>query len=88
MTTVKIDLPPEREAAIRARADAEGMTLEQWFLKFAEQYVPVASEAHLQRTDPAEWARRFHAWAEGHDRTTPLLSDEAISRESLYPDRL
>jgi hypothetical protein len=33
------------------------------------------------------WARQFHAWAENHDRTTPLLSDDAVSRESLYPDR-
>jgi hypothetical protein len=28
------------------------------------------------------------AWAESHDRTTPSLSDEAISRESFYPDRI
>jgi hypothetical protein len=36
---------------------------------------------------PEEWVRQFNAWVEGHDRTTPLLSDEAISRESIYPDR-
>ena len=45
------------------------------------------TEYRLQETDPEEWARRFHEWAESHDRTTPLLSDEAISRESIYPDR-
>ena len=44
------------------------------------------SEARLQTTDPKQWARRFHEWAESHDRTTPLLSDEAISRDSIYPD--
>jgi hypothetical protein len=27
------------------------------------------------------------AWAESHPRTTPLLSDEAISRESIYSNR-
>jgi hypothetical protein len=48
----------------------------------------VPSIAHLQKTDPEEWGRQFHAWAESHDRTTPLLSDEAISRDSIYPDRL
>ena len=37
---------------------------------------------------PEEWVQQFHAWAEGHDRTTPLLSDEAISRENIYPDRI
>jgi hypothetical protein len=54
----------------------------------AAQLAPSASIAHLQETNPKEWARRFHQWAEGHDRTTPLLSDQAISRESIYPDRI
>jgi hypothetical protein len=35
---------------------------------------------------PEEWVRQFDAWVDGHDRTTPLLSDEAISRDSIYPD--
>jgi hypothetical protein len=44
------------------------------------------SIAHLQKEDPGEWIRQFRAWAESHDRTTPLLSEEAVSRESIYPD--
>jgi hypothetical protein len=31
-----------------------------------------------------EWAREFHAWVRGHSTTTPLLSDEAISRDCIY----
>ena len=34
-----------------------------------------------------EWIARFHAWADSHPTTTPLLSDEDISRESIYRDR-
>jgi hypothetical protein len=34
-----------------------------------------------------EWSRRLHAWADSHPTDTPLLSDEAISRESIYGDR-
>jgi argininosuccinate lyase len=66
------------------------LTIEQWLVQLAEQHVQqaTASIAHLQKADPEEWARRFHAWAESHDRTTPLLSDEAISRETIYPDRI
>jgi len=51
------------------------------------QFAPSISIADLQNTNPQEWARRFQEWAENHDRTTPLLGEEAISRESIYPDR-
>ena len=87
MTTIKIDLPEEQAEALTTQASAQGLTLEQWLLQIVHHHVPVASEADLQRTDPEEWARRFHAWVESHDLDTPVLSDEAMSRESIYPDR-
>jgi len=31
-----------------------------------------------------EWSREFHAWVHGHSTAAPLLSDEALSRESIY----
>jgi hypothetical protein len=86
--TVTLELSPERNAALTAQAQARGRSLEQWLLELTEQFAPSASIAHLQRTNPREWARQFHAWAESHDRTTPLLSDEAICRENIYPDRI
>jgi len=36
---------------------------------------------------PAERAAAFRSWAESHPRTTPILFDEAISRETIYSDR-
>jgi len=84
--TVTLHLPPEKEAAFEAQARARGLTLEQWMLELAEQSVQPVSIAHLQRTDPEEWARQFDAWADSHDPDTPVLSDEAMSRESIYPD--
>src|SRR5205807_10346207 len=86
--TLTLELSPEREAALKAQAQARGMSIEQWLLDLAEQLAPSTSIAHLQKTNPKEWARQFHEWAESHDRTTQLLSDEAISRESIYPDRI
>jgi hypothetical protein len=47
-----------------------------------------ASIAHLQKADPKEWARHFDAWLNSHDPNTPVLSDDAMSRESIYPDRI
>lgn len=36
-----------------------------------------------------EWSKLFHEWVESHrGQNLPLLSDEAISRESIYEDRL
>lgn len=36
---------------------------------------------------PEEWVKELYAWAESHDPSLPVLSDEAMSRESIYPDR-
>jgi hypothetical protein len=86
--TVTIKFSPEREAALQAQAQARGLTIEQWLIELADQYTPPSSIAHLQRTDPKEWARQFRTWADSHDPNTPVLSDEAMSRESIYPDRV
>lgn len=57
-------------------------------LSNTEHHAPPVSIAHLQTTNPKEWARQFDAWVNSHDPSTPVLSDEAMSRESIYPDRL
>ncbi|MDY7022496.1 MAG: hypothetical protein SWJ54_14270 [Cyanobacteriota bacterium] len=36
---------------------------------------------------PEEWAKAFREWAESHPRNSSSLSDEAISRESIYGER-
>ncbi len=86
--TLTLEFSPEREAALKAQARARGLSVEEWILQLADQLAPSESIASLQKTNPQEWMRQFRAWAENHDRTTPLLSDEAVSRESIYPDRV
>jgi hypothetical protein len=34
-----------------------------------------------------EWSRELAAWSESHTTSTPLLSDEALDRESIYGAR-
>jgi hypothetical protein len=34
-----------------------------------------------------QWSREFKAWVDSHPRGGPLLSDEAVERESIYGDR-
>jgi len=85
--TVRLELSPEKEAALLAQAEARGLTIEQWLLELAEQHAPAPSFAHLQKTDPEEWARRFRHWAEGHNPELPVLPDDAMSRDAIYSDR-
>jgi hypothetical protein len=86
--TVTLQLSEEQAAALKEQAAALGLTVERWLEQIAAQLAPSTSVAHLQKADPQEWASRFHEWAEGHNRTTPLLPEQAISRASIYPDRI
>jgi hypothetical protein len=40
-----------------------------------------------QTSTPQERAKAFRAWADSHSHNAPLLSDDAISRESFYGER-
>lgn len=35
----------------------------------------------------AEWSQELRAWANNYPTDAPLLSDEAVDRESIYGDR-
>jgi len=74
--TVTIELPPEIEASLAAKAQAEGVPLPQYVTNFLRKHI----------LSPEE---RAAAWIESAKDLphTPPLSDEAISRETLYSDR-
>jgi hypothetical protein len=84
---VTIQIPEDRAALYQEQAQTLGLTVEEWLLDLADQNLSAVSVAYLQNTNPKEWAREFRAWAENHNPDTPVLSDEAMSRESIYPDR-
>lgn len=84
---VTIQIPEERAALYRVQAQARGLTVERWLLELADQSAATYSIANLQETDPKEWARQFRAWADSHSSEVPVLADEDMSRESIYPDR-
>ncbi|MEM6612500.1 MAG: hypothetical protein AAF652_09640 [Cyanobacteria bacterium P01_C01_bin.72] len=46
----------------------------------------INSNLSSKQLSPAEKAQAFEEWAESHRHDTPPLSDEAISRESIYGD--
>ncbi|WP_254564089.1 hypothetical protein [Oscillatoria sp. HE19RPO] len=45
------------------------------------------AKAFYETATPAERAKAFREWAQSHPRNQPYLSDEAISRESIYGER-
>ena len=36
---------------------------------------------------PDEWARELHDWIHSHSRATPILTDAAVERDSIYGTR-
>jgi len=85
-----IDLNAEQEQVIREAIRAG-------LLSAPDEVVTVGIEAIRRRleeqlasrttTDAEHWSQEFHAWVHDHSTTTPLLTDEAISRESIYGTR-
>jgi hypothetical protein len=81
--TVTLNLKPEIEAGLVAQAQASGMTVEEYLLSVVEGVVLPATQKALPEE---ERATAFEAWSASH-RPTPLLSDYAVSRDSMYEGR-
>jgi hypothetical protein len=81
--TVTLKFKPEVEAGLLAQAQASGMSVEEYVLLVVEGTV---LSAVGRRLSPEERAAAFEAWSAGH-RPTPPLSEDAVSRESMYEGR-
>ncbi len=80
---ITINLPSDVEAALTAQARAKGLDLAQYAVDVLREQLPPQAPTVLS---PAERARGWRESARDLPRTHPL-SDEAISRESIYGDR-
>lgn len=81
--SVKIDLPPEIEANLAAQAAAQGVPLPEYLRHLLEEK---ASAGRGNTLSPGERATAWRESVKGLPDTKPL-SDEAISRESIYSAR-
>lgn len=78
-----LDVDEKTAAKLREMAAADGLSVDQ----LLATYVPglKASETNGDRThDPLA---AFEDWADGFEQDVPPLTDEAVSRESIYRDR-
>jgi len=76
--TLTIDLKPEVEAGLAAQARAKGVSVAEYVRWLLEQFAQSGSQMTGEQRVNA-----LHEWAKGFPQVAPL-SDEAISRESLY----
>lgn len=83
---VTLELKPEVEEQLEALAKQSGLSVEDYLEKKVEEMIS-ASEARPAKT-PEERVRLWHEFLNSHDYIkAPPLSDEAISRESIYSER-
>lgn len=91
--TVTIELPSDIEAGLLAQAQAEGLAVPDYVRRLVVERLAAkrnnaSAATPIYELPPEEWIRKFDAWTEGHaDLDLPLLSDEDISRESIYLER-
>ena len=85
-----IHLDPEQERIV-------DMAIRAGVIRDVEEVVNAGLEAIRSRlearspsmaaTDAGLWSKELHAWINSHSNASPLLSEEAISRESIYKSR-
>ena len=80
---ITLTLKPEVEKGLLARAQERGVTLEAYLDDLVQREAGFVPSTHR---GGEEMAAEFVAWAKSHRITKPL-SDEAISRATMYPDR-
>ena len=85
---ITLILKPEIEAQLFAQAAAKGVSVEQYLQSWIETNLATEIEKPFYQTaTTVEWVDAFTAWANSHSSDAPPLSDEAISRESIYRER-
>jgi hypothetical protein len=80
-----VTLKPNLEEELTARAQAEGLSTEEFVNRELEKLV--ASASAKSKLTPEERARLWEEWLESHSVGGPSLSDYAVSRESIYKER-
>lgn len=78
--TLTVDLRPETEAGLLARARARGVSLDAYVQLLLEQ---ISGAPAAQSFSADQWVQSFDEWVESSPEV-PHLPDEALRRESIY----
>ena len=83
--TASVNIRPELEERLAARARSSGQSLEGYIEHILEHEAAVSAELGEPRPlTGAEKAAAFEAWARSFPSHLPVLSLESISRENIY----
>ena len=88
-----IELSPDVEAGLLAQAQARGLDIPHYVENVLRREAMAQTEASATsrpayELPPEEWVRALRAWSQSHaDADFSILSDEAMSRETIYEDR-
>jgi len=85
--TVTLELKPEVEERIVAEAKASGLSVEMYILSVLEKEAANGEVNFALTKTPEEWKKAFLKWVRTERPAHLPLSDEAISRESVYRER-
>lgn len=82
--TLNVDLKPEFEERIVARAHAHGQSFEGFIQRLIENEAAAPDANGSRVLTGVEKAAAFDAWAKSFPANLPTLSLENISREKIY----
>ena len=87
--TVTLNLKPEVQAGLLARAEAMGLSLDQFLSRQLESLTQAAlppQPGAKAASGADQWEQELDAWLDSFPQR-PILSDQAMKREDWYPDR-
>jgi hypothetical protein len=77
-----LEVDPEVASKIQSRARERGVLVDVYLRELIDQKEAESNTSNGLSSQ--ERVRLLREWASGHNTNTPLLSDEAISRETIY----
>jgi heme-degrading monooxygenase HmoA len=84
LMTVSLNIRPELEERLSARARLIGQSLEGYIQHILEHEAATSTKDEPLSLTGIERAEAFEAWAKSFPPNLPALSLESISRENIY----
>ena len=81
--TIPVPLTTEEQATLLAQAKAQGVSVDSLLRKAVLHIIASAPDIDSQQLSAEQWEKEFEEWLDSLPNM-PTLSNEAISRESIY----